>query len=276
MSWKLAVLLTVILVPAALLAADRTEGEMFATRSVVHARHGMVAAAHPLAVQIGVDMLQEGGSAVDAAIARQRRTGLPRAGLLRHRRRPVRHRLGRREREAVRPERLRPGAALALTADKVPPEPDGTIPLYSPYAWTRARHGGRLVRTARAVRPPADGRDPRAGHPRRERGRAGAAGHRRGLEARARGSSARCPGFAATFLPGGKAPREGEIFRNPGLARSLPADRRAAGGTRSTAVPIAEAIVAFSERHGGFFTMEDFAAARLGVGRADLDRPTAA
>ena len=51
------------------LAADRTEGRMDATRSVVHARHGMVAASHPLAVQIGVDVLKQGGSAVDAAIA---------------------------------------------------------------------------------------------------------------------------------------------------------------------------------------------------------------
>ena len=31
------------------------------------------------------------------------------------------------------------------------------------------------------------------------------------------------PGFAATFLPGGRAPREGALFRNPGLARSLTA-----------------------------------------------------
>ena len=49
-------------------AADRTEGAMFATRSVVYARHGMVAAAHPLAAQIGVDLLKSGASAVDAAI----------------------------------------------------------------------------------------------------------------------------------------------------------------------------------------------------------------
>src|SRR5260221_14203949 len=40
-----------------------------ASRSVVYGRHGMVAAAHPLAVQIGVNVLQQGGSAVDAAIA---------------------------------------------------------------------------------------------------------------------------------------------------------------------------------------------------------------
>jgi len=50
-------------------AADRTEGRMFATRSVVHSRHGMVAASHPLAVQIGIDVLKSGGSAVDSAIA---------------------------------------------------------------------------------------------------------------------------------------------------------------------------------------------------------------
>lgn len=49
--------------------ADRPEGRSFATRSVVHARHGMVAAAHPLAVEIGLAVLKDGGSAVDAAIA---------------------------------------------------------------------------------------------------------------------------------------------------------------------------------------------------------------
>ncbi len=45
-------------------------------REPVTARHFMVAAAHPLAVQAGVDALERGGSAVDAAIAVQMVLGL--------------------------------------------------------------------------------------------------------------------------------------------------------------------------------------------------------
>src|SRR4029453_19338255 len=46
-----------------------SEGRGEATRSPVLAAYGMVAAAQPLAVQAGVDVLKKGGSAVDAAIA---------------------------------------------------------------------------------------------------------------------------------------------------------------------------------------------------------------
>src|SRR5438270_12653145 len=58
-------------------AGDRlTPAPYQAGRSVTIAPHGMVATSHPLAAQIGLEILKKGGNAIDAAIATNAAMGL--------------------------------------------------------------------------------------------------------------------------------------------------------------------------------------------------------
>jgi gamma-glutamyltranspeptidase/glutathione hydrolase len=241
--------------PMMLPAADRTEGEMFATRSVVHARHGMIAAAHPLAVQIGIDLLKQGASAVDAAIGVNAALGFLE---------PTANGIGGDLFVIVWDAKSRKLYGLnasgrspnKLTADLVKAEKDGTIPLYSPFSWTVPgtvdgwfelhEKFGRLPMTkilAPAIRAAREGEPvPRII----------AAGWARSVR-----EFGDMPGFAEVFMPGGKPPEEGELFRNPALAHAL--ETIAEGGRDAYyRGPIAASIVKFSDEHGGFFSLQDF------------------
>ena len=237
-------------------SADRPEGRSFATRSVVHAQHGMVAAAHPLAVQIGLDVLSDGGSAVDAAIAVNAALSFME---------PVSCGLGGDlfamvwdpETETLHGLNGSGRAPAALTADKVPAEPDGTIPVYSPYSWTvpgcvdgwfelHAKFG--KLPMSRLLRPTILS------------AREGAPVPRVIAAAWARGAAAfkDMPGFAEVFMPAGTVPAEGELFANPALADTL--ERMAEGGRDAFyGGETAKALVAYSEKVGGFFTLDDLA-----------------
>ena len=67
------------------------------------------------------------------------------------------------------------------------------------------------------------------------------------------------PGFAATFMPGGRAPRPGERFRNPDAARTLRAIAET-GGRAFYEGDIARMIEDHALANGGAMTVADLAA----------------
>jgi gamma-glutamyltranspeptidase/glutathione hydrolase len=238
-----------------------------AGRSVTYATHGMVATSHPLAVEIGLDVLKRGGNAIDAAIATDAAMGLMEPmscgiggdlyaiiwdaksqklfGLNASGRSPYAASI-----DAMRARM----PALGKTADKsqVP-----QIPLFGPLPWSvpgcvdgwdamRARFGSMPFSDllAPSIRYAEDGfpvTEVIAGY------------WQRGAD-RLR----QYPDSARIYLPEGHAPHAGDIFKNPDLAASY---RQIAQGGRDAYYrgPIAQAIVEFSEKSGGLFSLRDFA-----------------
>ncbi|GHC78276.1 gamma-glutamyltransferase family protein [Limoniibacter endophyticus] len=67
------------------------------------------------------------------------------------------------------------------------------------------------------------------------------------------------PGFAEAFLPGGRAPKAGELFRSPAMAKSLELIARTKGAAFYRG-ELAQSIAAFAAAHGAALTLDDLAA----------------
>jgi gamma-glutamyltranspeptidase/glutathione hydrolase len=237
-------------------AGDRLTGKMFATRSEVIGTHGMVATSQPLAAMVGIDVLKKGGSAVDAAIAVDAALGLMEPtgsgiggdlfaivwdskteqlyGLNASGRCPKLLNL-----QYFKDHNITEIPYKGMLPVTVPGCVDGWYELHGKF--------GRLP--MREILAPAI-KYAREGFPVSELiAYYWDVGSRRLVEQ---------PNFADTFLPGGKAPAKGEIFRNLDLARTL---QRIADGGRDAFYKgdIAREISAFSERVGGFIRYDDLA-----------------
>ncbi len=238
------------------MAMDRITGAAFASRSEVYAVNGMAATSQPLATQVAVDILKQGGSAVDAAIAANAMLGLVEPtgsgiggdlfaivwsakeqrlyGLNASGRSPASLTLEMLKAKGL--EQLPPYGPLPVS---VPGAVDGWYELHDKF--------GKL--------PMKDNLAP-AIHYARE-----------GFPvseliafylARSGDKLAKYPGFKETYMPGGRMPAVGELFRNPALANSY---EKIAKGGRDVFYKgeIARSIAAYMQQQGGYLSYEDLA-----------------
>ncbi|MFA5329058.1 MAG: gamma-glutamyltransferase [Prolixibacteraceae bacterium] len=235
---------------------DRITGQTFATRSEVIAQHGMACTSQPLATQVALDILKAGGNAVDAAIAANAVLGLVE---------PTGNGIG--------------GDLFAIVWDAK------TQKLYglnasgrSPYDLTLQyfidngykkvpSHGPLSVSVPGCVDgwfelnkkfgklPMSEILKPainyaREGFPLTEVIAYYWKSNSRILE--------NYTGFKEIYMPDGKAPAKGEVFKNPYLAATL--EKIAQGGRDAFYKgEIAQKIVDYVRKEGGFFSMRDFA-----------------
>jgi gamma-glutamyltranspeptidase/glutathione hydrolase len=255
-----------LLAPVLLLASslsaqiDRVTGRPFATRSEVIAQHGMVCTSQPLATQIGLDVLKQGGSAVDAAIAANAALGLMEPvssgiggdlfAIVWSAKQGKLHGLNASGRSPLGLSQEQLKAELArLGRSTIPPH--GFLPLSVPGAvdgWFEL-HGrfGKLPMDQ--VLAPAI-RYAREGFPVSE---LIAYYWSRGVAV----LSSQPGGFKDTFAPGGRAPQAGEIFRNPDLAATyaLLAEKGRDAFYRGD---LTTRLDVFMQAQGGFLRRVDF------------------
>src|SRR5215831_12803519 len=225
-------------------------------RSIVRAQHGMVASSQPLASQVGLEVLKSGGNAVDAAIAmaatlnvtEPMMTGIGGdAFMLVYWAKTGEIQALNASGRAPRALNLDYFAKRGITQMPLVGMEPITVPgAFDGWATLLDKYG--TMKMADLLKPAINYAE--NGFPVMEK-----TAEDWSLEvAKLRAT----PAAAANYLIEGRAPRPGEIFRQPNLARTM---RALASGGRDAFYrgEVARAMVDYFHKNGGFITMEDLA-----------------
>ena len=235
---------------------DRLTGQTFATRSEVLAQNGVAATSQPLATQVALDILKKGGSAMDAAIAANAVLGLVE---------PASCGIGgdifaivwdaKTEKlygfngSGRSPKSLDRDYFVERNMDYIPFT--GPLPVSVPGCvdgWFEMHKKFGKLEMKDILHPAIE--YARNGFPVSEviaYEMSTSTARRRNL-----------PGFAETYMPGGSAPRKGQVFKNPDLGNTY---EKIANGGRDAFYKgdIAKTIDQYMKKHGGMLRYEDMA-----------------
>lgn len=238
-------------------SGERPAGARHGTRSPVLARRGVIATSQPIASAAGLQVLQAGGNAVDAAVTaaavlaviEPSMTGIggDLFALVHH---GPTGRLEALDASGRSGSGATPEALAGHGLEAVPV--DGPLSVTVPGVidgWARLLERFGTIGLDRALAPAI------------RYARDGFAVHEivAGEWATAAAKLARDPAAAATFLSGGRAPHHGEIFANPHLARTLEAVATE-GPAAFYSGTIGRAIAEDLRARGAFVTADDLAA----------------
>jgi gamma-glutamyltranspeptidase/glutathione hydrolase len=251
---RLLAAMTLLLVADDALAQRPTAEPGKAGRSVTVANNGIVAASHPLAAQIGLDVLKQGGNAVDAAIATSAAMGLLEpmscgigGDLFAIVWDAKTQKLYGLNGNGAAPARMTPALFKERGLDEIPEK--GPLSWSVPGCvdgWDALRQKFGTKSFADLLAPSIRYAEEGAPVPEVIAGYWKTAAANRDEE------------FRRVYLPGGRPPRVGEMFRNPALGKTyrLIAEH---GRDAFYAGDVARRLVAFSDRKGGLFGAADLA-----------------
>jgi gamma-glutamyltranspeptidase/glutathione hydrolase len=256
MKRALAAIIFVMTFPFLTLADNRPVGKSFATRSEIIAQHGMAATSQPLATQVALDILKQGGNAVDAAIAANAVLGLVE---------PMSCGIGgdlfaivwdvnSKKLHGLNASGRSP---YSLTLEEFEKQKLETIPEHGPLpvsvpgcvdGWFELHRKFGKLPMATILAPAIQ--YAKEGFPVTE--------VIASLWSTDSSPLTKWPGFKETYLPEGHTPTKGEIFHNPGLAKTL---KSIADGGRDAFYKgeIAHTIDAYMKKQNGFLSYKDFA-----------------